>query len=200
MIWARRRFKWAEYAPYQDRVGDLQMAAPTLYRQFIMVDVETGESGVSDHYIGLPNQALLAAFDGFEVVGEDQLPKEIDGVSLADTSDDEFTSRFRLRSHDDRQRLRRERSDQRRREKARDGTMENITMPGVTHRTENYRGFIISWLEPPMMGGIWTANVATESIQLLALMGHNGAEVIQAQTRDEMIAKSKQYVDRLLPK
>src|SRR4029077_14193904 len=170
MIWAKRRFKRAEYAPYQDRVGDLQMAAPTLYRQFIMVDVETGEPGVSDHYIGLPNQALLAAFDGFEVVGEDQLPKEIDGVSLADTSDDEFTSRFRLRSHDDRQRLRRERLDQRRREKARDGTMENITMPGVTHRTENYRGFIISWQEPPMLGGIWTAIIGTDFPQLLSLM------------------------------
>jgi hypothetical protein len=199
MIWARRRFKWDEYAPYQDRVGDLQMAAPTLYRQFIMVDVETGEPGVTDHYIGLPDQLFLAAFDGFEVVGEDQLPKEIDGVSLADTSDDEFTTRFRLRSHDDRQRARRERLAQRRRERTRDTTMGNITMPGVTHHNENYKGFIISWQEPPLTGGIWAANVATESLQLFSLMGHNGAEVIQAQTRDAMIAQAKQYVDRLLP-
>jgi hypothetical protein len=115
MIWAKRRFKWVDYAAYQDSIGDLQMAAPTLQQQFIMVDVETGEPGVSDHYIGLPNQAFLAVFDGFEVVSEDQLPKEIDGVTLADQSDDEFTTRFRLRSHHERQRLRRERLEQRRR-------------------------------------------------------------------------------------
>jgi len=47
MIWARRRFKWAEYGLYQDRLGDLQMAVPMLQQQFIMVDVETGEPGVS---------------------------------------------------------------------------------------------------------------------------------------------------------
>jgi hypothetical protein len=118
MIWTRRRFKWADHAAYQDRLGDLQMANPTLYQQFIMVDVETGEPGISDHYIGLPNRPFLAAFDHFEIVSEDQLPKEIDGVSLADTGDDEFTSRFRLRSHEERQRFRRERLTERRREKA----------------------------------------------------------------------------------
>jgi len=118
MIWAKRRFKWADYSAYQDRIGDFQMATPTLQRQFIMVDVETGEPGVSDHYVGLPNHVFLAAFDGFEVLNEDQLPKEIDGVSLADTSDEEFTSRFRFRSHGERQRLRRERLAQRRRERA----------------------------------------------------------------------------------
>jgi hypothetical protein len=201
MIWARRRFNWAEYATYQDRIGELQEATPALQlqQQFIMVDVETGEPGVSDHYIGLPNQAFLAAFDGFEIVSEAQLPKEIDGVSVAIESE-EFTSRFRLRSHDDRQRLRRERLAQRRRERAGDTTMGNITMPGVTHKEEHYKGFIISWQEPPMIGGTWSANVATNSPQLLALMGRNGAEVIQAQNRDEMLAKAKQYIDRLLPK
>jgi hypothetical protein len=118
MIWARRRFKWADYAVYQDRLGNLQMANPTLSRQFVMVDVEAGEPGVSDHYIAVPNRAFLAAFDGFEVVSEDQLPEAIDGVSIAYTTDDEFTSRFRFRSDEERQRLRRERLMQRRREKA----------------------------------------------------------------------------------
>jgi hypothetical protein len=80
-----------------------------------------------------------------------------------------------------------------------EAAMANVTMlPGVTEKSENYRGFIISWQEPPMMGGIWTANVATESPQLLSLMGRNGAEVIQALMRDEMMAKAKQYIDRLL--
>ena len=77
--------------------------------------------------------------------------------------------------------------------------MANITMPGVTLKDENYRGFIISWQERPMIGGTWSANVATNSPQLFSLMGRNGSEVIQAQTRDEMIAKAKQYIDRLLP-
>jgi hypothetical protein len=76
--------------------------------------------------------------------------------------------------------------------------MTNITMPGVTHKTENYRGFIISWREPPMMGDGRTANVATDSRQLLSLMGRNGAEVINAPTSDEMITKAQRYIDRLL--
>ena len=77
--------------------------------------------------------------------------------------------------------------------------MANITMPGIALKDENYRGFLISWQEPPMMGNGWTANVATDSPQLLSLMGRNGAEVIEARTRDEMIANAKQYIDRLLP-
>jgi hypothetical protein len=76
--------------------------------------------------------------------------------------------------------------------------MTNITMPGVIHKTKYYRAFIVSWQEPPMMGDGWTANVATDSRQLLSLMGSNGAEVIKAPTRDEMIAKSQRYIDRLL--
>jgi hypothetical protein len=77
--------------------------------------------------------------------------------------------------------------------------MANITMPGIALKDENYRGFVISWQEPPMMGNGWTANVASDSPQLLSLMGPNGAKVIEARTRDEMIANAKQYIDRLLP-
>lgn len=76
--------------------------------------------------------------------------------------------------------------------------MANITMPGVVHEEEGYRGFIISWQEPPMMGNGWTANVATNSAQLLALMGSGGAKPILARTRDEMKAQAKQYIDDLL--
>lgn len=76
--------------------------------------------------------------------------------------------------------------------------MDNITMPGVKNLTESYKGFIISWQEPPMFGGIWTANVATDLPHLFSLMGSNRAKVIQAPTRDEMIAEARRYVDRLL--
>jgi hypothetical protein len=31
-------------------------------------------------------------------------------------------------------------------------------------------------------------------------MGRNAAEVIRAQSRDDMLAKAKKYIDRLLPK
>ena len=77
---------------------------------------------------------------------------------------------------------------------------DKLAMPGVTLRTENYRGFIISWQEPPMMGDGWTATVATDSPSLFAFMGRNGAEVTKAQTHDEMIAKAKQYIDGLIGK
>jgi hypothetical protein len=81
--------------------------------------------------------------------------------------------------------------------------MANITMPGVTLKNENYRGyrgyrgFIISWQEPPMMGR-WTANVASDLPNLCALMGQNGAKVIDGRDRDDVIAAAKKYIDGLL--
>lgn len=74
--------------------------------------------------------------------------------------------------------------------------MPNITMPGVTLKEEPYRGFIISWQEPPMMGGRWTANVATNDPKLLHLL-KGGAAVIDGKDRDDMIAASKKYIDGL---
>jgi hypothetical protein len=97
MIWAKRRFEFATYAPYFDRLEKLLMANPTLYRQFIMVSTKTDDPGVDDYYVGVPAQAFLAAFDGFEIVGEDQLPNEIDTLHIADATTDEFKSRFRFR-------------------------------------------------------------------------------------------------------
>jgi hypothetical protein len=75
--------------------------------------------------------------------------------------------------------------------------MSNITMPGVTLKDENYRGFIISWQEPPMLGR-WTANVATNELNLLPLMKQHGAMVIDGRDHDDMIAASKKYIDGLL--
>lgn len=75
--------------------------------------------------------------------------------------------------------------------------MANVTMPGITLESENYKGFIISWQEPPMMGQ-WTANVASDSPNLLALMKQNGSKVIPGRDRDDMIAASKKYIDGLL--
>jgi hypothetical protein len=97
MIWAKRRFAWADYGPYQDRLAELMMANPLLYKQFIMVCTDTDDVGVSDYYIGLPHQAFLAFFDGFATVTEQELPNEIDTLLVADHTTDEFTSRFRFR-------------------------------------------------------------------------------------------------------
>jgi hypothetical protein len=73
----------------------------------------------------------------------------------------------------------------------------NITMKGVTNRSGDYRGFVISWQEPPLTGAKWTANVASNSPQLYALMGSGGATVIDGRTREEMLTNAKSYIDRL---
>ena len=64
MFWAKREFKWADYAPYQDRLGKLLMDNPTHYREFMMFSIEK-TTGVSDVYVGVPVKEFLAIFDGF---------------------------------------------------------------------------------------------------------------------------------------
>ena len=76
--------------------------------------------------------------------------------------------------------------------------MTNITRPGVKLLNENYRGFIISWQEPPMMGDAWRAEVASDQPNLLALMKQSGSEVIEGRDRADMIANAKRYIDSLL--
>jgi hypothetical protein len=100
MIWVKRRFAFADYAPYQDRLTNLLMANAVLYPQFIMVAVDVpGEPGVSDYYVGVPREQFLTGFDGFQRVTEEQLPTVIDSLCVADASKDEFKRRFRFR-HD----------------------------------------------------------------------------------------------------
>ncbi len=97
MIWAKRRFEFASYAPYQDRIEKLLMANAALYRQFFMVSTKTDDAGVSDYYVGAPNESFLIDFDGFERVTENDLPKEIDVFHIGDATTDEFKKRFRFR-------------------------------------------------------------------------------------------------------
>lgn len=94
MVWAKRLFKTANYEPYQDRLAKLQLAYAPQYAQFMMVTVEHDDMSETC-YVGVPDKTLLGVFDGFEPVAESELPKEIDGVLLADTTKTEFTSRFR---------------------------------------------------------------------------------------------------------
>jgi hypothetical protein len=68
----------------------------------------------------------------------------------------------------------------------------------VMTKTDVYRGFTISWEEPPQTSAYWTADVASEEARLNALMRRHGAEVINGSTRDEMIANARKYIDALL--
>lgn len=85
MIWAKRRFQWADYAPYQDRLEKLLMANPTRYREFMMFSVEASV-GVGDVYVGVPTKELMAMFDGFEPVNEATLPRAVVSLLLADAN------------------------------------------------------------------------------------------------------------------
>jgi hypothetical protein len=85
MIWGKRRFQWAEYAPYQDRLGDLQLANATRHREFMMFAIEE-KVGLQDIYVGVPTRGLMAVFDGFEPVSEAALPRVVTSLLLADVN------------------------------------------------------------------------------------------------------------------
>ena len=97
MIWAKRNFEFADYGPYLDRLGVLQMSNPTLHDQFIMVSTTINPRS-SVYYLGLPKDVYLLGFDRFQIIPESELPKEIDTVHLADQASDEFIKRFRFKA------------------------------------------------------------------------------------------------------
>ncbi|MEZ0085187.1 hypothetical protein ABIF72_007685 [Bradyrhizobium japonicum] len=85
MIWSKRRFEWAEVAPYQDRMEKLLMANATRYREFMMFMIEV-KVGLADVYVSVPTKELMAVFDGFEPVAETDVPKVIDTLLAADVN------------------------------------------------------------------------------------------------------------------
>jgi len=97
MIWAKRRFAYANFAPYSDRMEQLAMANPTLYREFIMVSTKGNGPGEAMYYVGVPHETFMAGFNGFGRVNESALPKLIDSVQFADTTTEEFTGRFEFK-------------------------------------------------------------------------------------------------------
>ena len=99
MFWARRRFAGVDYGRFQDLLEKLLMAHPQMYAEFIMVSTETPDAMVSDYYVGVPLEHLLAPFEHFEHVSESQLPKIIDSFPLGDATKEPFKSRFKFR-HD----------------------------------------------------------------------------------------------------
>src|SRR6202040_1948619 len=69
MIWGKRRFELADYAPYQVRLAKLMLENPSLHSQFIMVSTATDVPNVFDYYVGVPSQTFFADFDGFVTRG-----------------------------------------------------------------------------------------------------------------------------------
>jgi hypothetical protein len=93
MIWAKREFKFAEYGPYQDRFAGLHLS---LREPAGMMMVMAKKSAtLSDVIISLPDQALLAMFDGFQLIEESDLPKEA-SILYVDHATDDFEKRFTL--------------------------------------------------------------------------------------------------------
>ncbi|WP_330083357.1 hypothetical protein [Methylocystis iwaonis] len=68
-----------------------------MYAEFIMVSTETPDAMVSDYYVGVPMEHLLAPFEHFERVSESQLPMIIDSFHLGDATKEPFKSRFKFR-------------------------------------------------------------------------------------------------------
>lgn len=74
----------------------------------------------------------------------------------------------------------------------------SITRPGVANRKELYRGFEITWQDPPLTGAAWTANIASEDRRLFQVLGSSGSKVVQMPTFDEMLASARASIDILL--
>jgi len=92
MVWGKRRLAGLDYMPAMDLLGSLLMANPALYLEFMMVSTKTSKPLVSDYYIGVPSKAHLALFEGFDSVGEIDVPNVIDSLQIADAN--AFKSRF----------------------------------------------------------------------------------------------------------
>jgi hypothetical protein len=97
MIWLKRQFRAADYAPYQDILEKLLTGSPTRYAEFLMVCTNTEDPLVSDYFVGMPDDSRVGLFHGFQRIAESDLPKEIDTFLLGDQTKQPFTSRFSLK-------------------------------------------------------------------------------------------------------
>jgi hypothetical protein len=60
----------------------------------------------------------------------------------------------------------------------------------MAEKTENHKGFVITWEDPPFLSGKWTASVGSNEL------GH--IKNIEGQTREDMLIKARQYIDDVL--
>jgi hypothetical protein len=67
----------------------------------------------------------------------------------------------------------------------------------MTDQKVVYRGFSISWQEPPLTPDKWAAIVTSESTSLRHLVQRGGAKIVQGGTRCEMLADAERHIDGL---
>jgi hypothetical protein len=98
VTWGKRQLSDSEFARYHDRLVKLLYRYPTRYQEFMMVNTKTENPSARMYYVGVPTDVFMQAFDGFELVKDQDLPKEIDTVIVADVRSDEFENRFQFRN------------------------------------------------------------------------------------------------------
>lgn len=62
---------------------------------------------------------------------------------------------------------------------------------------EDYRGYEISYVNPPLMGNTFQVNVASENPRLLARLGSDDT-VVSGRNMADAIAKAKLRIDAIL--
>ena len=80
----------ADWQKVQDHIGNLQIAMGSPH-DLMMLSAATDSVAEQEIYIGLPSEALLSAFPGFEKVARTELP---DHLSTLVVREDEFEKRF----------------------------------------------------------------------------------------------------------
>jgi len=95
MIWAKRDFQFAEYAPYQVQFEELhfKLGGPAA----MMMVMAKKNARLSDVIISLPDAKFLRMFEGFEIIDESELPKEVSILCVNHATDD-FEKRFKIPS------------------------------------------------------------------------------------------------------
>ncbi len=65
------------------------------------------------------------------------------------------------------------------------------------NKNEKYKSCEIDWIEPPLTGEKWTANVGSNLRDIAAKMG-NQTKIIDGRTKEEMLARARAYIDILM--
>jgi hypothetical protein len=98
MNWGKRALSDIDFGRHHEHLLKLLYLNPGRYREFMMVATKTEDPAFRMYYVGVPPEVPTRAFEGFEYVPDEELPKEIDTVIVAAVESEEFRSRFRYLS------------------------------------------------------------------------------------------------------
>jgi len=62
---------------------------------------------------------------------------------------------------------------------------------------DHYRGFVITWIKPPVSAHEWVLNINAKDKNKAGLTKLGRTGVIKGATLDEAMAKAKQFIDEL---